>query len=458
MSDYRNPIVVILGHVDHGKTSLLDYIRKSHVVDGESGGITQHTRSFKTGDTNPITFIDTPGHAAFAQMRKRAGKIADIAILIVSAVDGVMPQTIESIKTIQDAQIPMIVAINKIDDSKADSIRTKTQLIEQGVLLEGMGGDIPVVEISAKTGQGIDQLLELISLVWSLNPQVKDTTNSVLGYVLESNLDPKKGAVATLIIKQGVLRIGDNLYTDKLVGKVKNLTTTTGIKINDAGPSEPVEILGLNNQPEVGSLIGTAVVTAEHRPQLVFSKDGLVNFILKTDVYGSLEAIVQNLDKQVGLKLIGTGDVTESDVLLAKSTGSQIIAFSVRIPGSVAKLAEIEHVQIKTFSIIYELLEDVQKTLNLRLNPHMGEQKLGTAIIKARFDMNGEVIMGCQCIEGQLTKGDKVRLKSKEAKIKSLRLGKREVEYVKNGQEFGMVLSSKVDFELSDSIMAYLGV
>lgn len=443
MQQVRPPIVVILGHVDHGKTSLLDALRKTNIAAREAGGITQSTRAFQVND---ITFIDTPGHAAFSAMRTRGGKIADIAILVVSAVDGVMPQTKESIATIKQSGIPMIVAINKMDLPGASADNIKSQLLENEVLVEGYGGDIPTVPVSAKTGLGLPELLEMIHLVSSLNPPQADPAGALECIVLESHLDARRGPIATAIVKNGTLKTGQELFLDTLVGKAKALS------VSPALPSTPVEILGLTSVVPVGSLLSsTAHVqdpTSKVKPQA--SNHTILNVILKADVLGSLEAITFSLPVEVNLVSSSTGEVLESDVLSAASTNSQIIAFNVKVPSSSAKLAETDKVKIHSFNIIYELLD----TLDKLVHPQNLETVVGQAQILAEFKIDALRVAGCKCTSGEISKGDTIKVGDKQVRIKSLKMGKTEVEKVKTGQEFGAVFSPAVDFKVGENIIA----
>jgi len=452
----RPPIVVVLGHVDHGKTSLLDALNKTNIAAREAGGITQSTRAFQLLNANsqlPITFIDTPGHAAFSQMRSRGGQIADIAILVVSAVDGVMPQTKESIETIQAAKIPMIIAINKMDVAGASAEKVKSQLA-------GLG---ETVEISAKTGQGLPELLDLIHLINDLNPAQADPEKPLQAIVLESSLDPRKGSLATLIIKDGTLHQADAIYLgEKLIGKARSLS------VDPALPSTPVEVSGLSEVPPVGSILSTRPSNNTTSPPPLTARPriesenlrggvgggdiepGVFKIILKADVAGSLEAITYSLPPEVKILLSGTGDITESDILTASPLKIKVLGFNVRVSGSTLKLAEIEKVTVKTFNIIYELLDYVDKLVH----PKVTEITTGKAEILAEFKMNGVRIAGCKCTEGQILKGDTVRVEGREVKIKSLHLGKTETEKVKLGQEFGVVFNPYIDFKVGGSIMA----
>lgn len=456
----RPPIVVILGHVDHGKTTLLDYLRQTNLAAREAGGITQHTRSFQIPghDNQLVTFIDTPGHAAFSQMRSRGSRVADLAILIVAGDDGVQPQTMESIDYISKSKTPFIVAITKADLVTADPDRVKTQLAQNSVLVEELGGSVPAVAISSKTGQGIPELLELINLLSSLNPPAADQNASLEVFVLESHLSSQKGPLATVVVQNGTLKVGQELFQSQSIGKVKALTTTSGLKVPSALPSTPVEILGLTTVPPVGSIIfstaqSASVPSSQVSPSAI-RPDGL-NVILKADVAGSLEAIIAGLDPAVNLISSGTGEISEGDVLQARSSGAKIIAFNTKISPSVAKLAEIEKVVLITSDIIYDLFDQLDKLLH----PVSTEQILGQGQIVAEFKINSDRVAGCKCTEGQISKAIPLRLMRSDSvigttKIKSLKTGKTEVSSVKNGVEFGAVFSPYLDFKVGDLIIS----
>ena len=450
----RPPIVVILGHVDHGKTSLLDSLSKTQVMASEVGGITQSTRAFQlpVSGAGAITFIDTPGHQAFAQMRARGGKLADIALLIVAGNDGVMPQTKESITIIQSLNIPYIVVVTKADLPEFNLGRVKTQLAENGVAVEGFGGDVPVVTVSAKTGQGLPELLEVIHLVAQLHPHQGDEKSPLEAVVLESNRDTQRGAVAVVIVKGGVLTVGQDLYLgSQKIGKVKALTDTSGQRVESALPSTPVEILGLTVVPPAGAsiaaLAGTAVVTSIVNAPTAGA--GL-KIVLKADVAGSVEAITQALPAEVVVVTAATGDVVESDVLHAQSIGAVIVSFNVKIPTSVAKLAEIDKVKIYTANIIYELLDTIDKLIH----PQATETITGQAQILAEFKIDNQRVSGARVTQGEIKRGDIVRIGNKEARIKSLRIAKTEMELVKVDQEFGAIFSPAIDFKVGDRIIA----
>jgi translation initiation factor IF-2 len=464
----RPPIVVILGHVDHGKTTLLDFLRHSHVAAREAGGITQNISSFQfrpkadqplAEDT--ITFIDTPGHEAFSQMRRRGSGVADIAVLVVAADDGVKPQTRQSIEFIKNSQIPFIVAINKSDVPTADADRVKTQLTEENVVVEDFGGDVPCVVISAKTGKNISELLELIHLVASLNPKEADLSAPLELVVLESKMDSRKGPLAAVVVKNGQLQVGQELFQDVSLGRVKNLLNSDGQPIKTAVPSEPIEILGLSQLVEVGSIISSLpIIMSVKAVSGIYSASStnLPNLIIRADVAGSLEAILNGLKDRVNIISSGTGDVIENDVLMAHTSGAQVLGFNLKVSGSITKLAETEKVTLKFFSIIYELFQYVDELLN----PKNTETITGKATVLADFKINSDRIAGCRCTEGFFEKSAHIKVLRGdnlvgETRIKSLQQGKTAVERVKTGIEFGAVFSPHVDFKIGDAIIATIG-
>jgi len=468
MIQKRPPIVVILGHVDHGKTTLLDHLRSTDVASHEAGGITQATRSFqlntskilknKSATSETITFIDTPGHAAFGQMRSRGSKIADIALLIIASNDGVMPQTKESLEFINAAGIPFIVVFTKSDLPEANPDRIKTQLTELNVVVEDLGGPISSVSVSAKKGTGIPDLLELINLMAEMNPPQADPDGQLELLVLESRLDSKKGPLASVIVKNGTLSISQALFQSDTVGKVKALADSDGLALSSATPSQPVEILGLSIVPAVGSVItgsptlsSASQVSDSHK-----SNSAILNLILRADVAGSLEAILSQLSPEINIISAATGDISETDIYSAQTSKAKIVGFNVRIPNSVAKLAEVDKVTIFTFDIIYELLDKLDEILH----PKIKEIILGKAVISAEFKINADRVAGCRCSEGAIRKSDTIRVLRGDAvlgevRLKSLKSGKKDIESVKTGQEFGAVFSPFIDFKPSDIIIAY---
>ncbi|MCD8484474.1 translation initiation factor IF-2 [Candidatus Woesebacteria bacterium] len=455
----RPPVVAILGHVDHGKTSLLDYIRQAHVAAGEAGGITQHIGAYQAEyNGQPITFIDTPGHAAFSEMRSRGAAATDIAILVVAADDGVKPQTIESIKYIRNAGVPMIVAINKIDLPDASPETVKAQLTEQEIYVTGYGGDTEVVEISAKEGLGIDNLLETILTLGEILELQADPDAPFKGVVIESSRDKFRGSLATVLVKQGTLHGRDPLYTDAVDGSVRTMEDATGTKFEAVGPSQAVEITGFNEVPAVGSIVTVEPQEAVQKDmgpatldlsQFLESDEQKLRVIVKADVAGSLEAVLGSLpDKNLEVVADGIGDISESDIQLAETSGARIIGFNVKASGSMKKLAQRLGVKVATYRIIYELIEEVEKAISRMLAPDQLEEVTGEAQVLKIFEMRGEVILGCKIVSGIMRKNDLVRLKREdtavyEGKITSIKQGKTDLDSIEEDQECGIVVATK---------------
>ncbi len=469
----RPPIVAVLGHVDHGKTTLLDTIRKSNVAARESGGITQHIGAYQIvvgKDNKKITFIDTPGHEAFTKMRSRGAEIADFAILVVAATDGVQPQTIESIKIIKAANIPIIVALNKTDLPEADADKVKQQLAKHEVLVEGFGGDVVLVPVSAKTGKGVPELLDVILLLSEMREVSGDPNAPLTAIIVEAKQDKHRGPLATVIVKTGTLKVGQTVYAESVTGRVRNLRSDTGESVVAALPSTPVEIMGWQEVPPVGATVSETksqtLAPAETRaatydlslPQLDETKK--LKLILKTDVAGSLEAIKANLPKNVELVATGVGEVMGSDVLLAKSTGAFIIGFNTKAGGSVTKLAQLEKVRIKFYTLIYQLLEELTEVIELLNEPAAQDQTLGEAKILAEFMSGTERIAGCRVSSGRIARGDLVKIMrtAKEigrARVKTMKQGKSDAPKTEMGGECGVVFDKKLDFKIGDLIIAY---
>lgn len=418
----RPPVVVVLGHVDHGKTTVLDKIREANVVARESGGITQHVGAYTvTHNGKTLTFLDTPGHEAFSAMRSRGAKVADVAVLVVAADDGVKPQTRESIEAIQSADIPFVVAINKVDKNNADIERTKTELTEAGVLLEGWGGDVPNVEISAKQGQGIPELLELIALVGEMAELTGDGEKSAEGVVVESSRDTQRGAVVTLLVKNGTLRVGDIVAAGAVTGKIKAMENFTGKAMKEAGPSIPAVVLGFNDVPRVGDVFrvmedeGAALEAAKEEAsyrefeQLIAGEkpqEELV-MVLKADVLGSLEAIVDEFKKLkndvVALRIAGadTGEISENDVKRAAAVGAVVVGFRVKVKTSVSMFAERQGVQVASFDVIYELIDFVKQAMQGKAPKEVKREELGEVTLLATFQKD----LPKQVVGGKVRKG-----------------------------------------------------
>lgn len=473
----RPPVVAIMGHVDHGKTTLLDYIRKSKIAEKEHGGITQHIGAYQiTQDGKTITFIDTPGHEAFSAMRARGATVTDIVILVVAADDGVMPQTKESIAHIKAAQVPMIVAINKMDAPGANIDRVKKGLSEAGVLVEDYGGDVVSVPISAKTGQGVNDLLEMINLVAEMAELEDENNKPFEGVVIESGLDKFRGPVVTILVKKGKLKTSDQIKSSSASGKVKSLINSNGEQIKEATTATPVEVLGFEKVPGVGEkvqLINAEDTVAEQisidkkdpLQKLAHSGKTQINLIIKADVAGSLEAIVAAIeslnDEERKINIIHkeTGDITDSDILLAASTKSLIISFNVRISKAVDKLAEEEKVLIRSYSIIYELLDELKEGLEVLVDAKR-EKILGQGQIIAVFDTSHGKIAGTKVTNERLARNDRVRISRGDAeigttRIKSIRHLQKEINSAKAGEECGLLLENFNLFEKGDSVVAF---
>ncbi|EKD32167.1 MAG: translation initiation factor IF-2 [uncultured bacterium] len=472
----RPPVVAVLGHVDHGKTTLLDHIRKSNVAAREHGGITQHIGAYQiTLKDRKITFIDTPGHEAFAKMRSRGAVASDIAILVVAADDSVKPQTVESITQIKAAGVPIIVAINKIDLPGANVDKVKSDLAKVGVQVEGFGGDIPFTQLSAKTGKGIPELLDLILLVSEMNDLKSDSKAPFESVIIETKIDKGKGLVATLIVKQGSLAVGTPLFEGaKNIGRVRALINEKGERLDVLNPGDPAEVLGFSKLPSIGALVHESAQAEKQILQAQVPARDLAGFmaamaeadkkkltiLLKADTAGSLEAIVASLPKdRVVIVRRDLGDITEADILDAKSSKAFVVGFNVKAAPSIEKLARTEKVVYRTYTIIYELLKelgDVVEGLEEILAP---ERELGIGQIIAEFPYENLRVAGTKVLSGRLARGDTVKIVRKEeevarGKIKSMKKVKEEVNKVEEGADCGILFDKKVDFELGDAIIA----
>jgi len=491
----RPPVVTIMGHVDHGKTLLLDYIRKSNIIGGESGGITQHIGAYYVkSDDGDIVFLDTPGHEAFTAMRARGAEVTDIIVLVVAADDGVMPQTREAIDHARAAEIPIVVAINKIDKPDADSEKVKRDLASVGVATEDWGGETLFAQISAKTGQGVDDLLNLILLQTEMLELRANPDKVAKGTVIEAKLDRSKGSAATILIKNGTLRPGDQFICGEHYGRVRAMNNHRGMKMNEAGPSMPVEIYGISGVPMAGDKFivvqdeKTAKQISEHRKRMVREKetgkrdlvslDDLferikegeikeLNIVLKTDVQGSLEALSDLLVKQstneVKLKIIhmATGTITESDVMLASASNAIIIGFSVRANPRVTEIAKKEKIDIRYYDVIYDALKDIRAAMTGLLEPIYEENIIGRAYIKEIFHVpKVGAVAGCQVSDGHIERNANVRLLRDDVvvfdgKIASLRRFKEDVKEVQSGYECGIGLENYNDIKPGDVFEVY---
>lgn len=478
------PVVAVLGHVDHGKTSLLDALRKSNIADREHGGITQKigASSIETvheGKKRSITFIDTPGHEAFSNMRSRGAMAADVAILVVAATDGIMPQTRESIRLIQNSGVPFVVALTKADLPTKNPERVKQQLLGENVLLEGLGGDVPIIEVSAKTGLNLKELLDLILLVQEMSETTEEqkpsSSGKLKGIVIESKLDPKSGPKATVIIKNGTLSVRDEVTADSAEGKIRTLITDKGTQVKEATVGDAVEVLGFTSVPPVGSVVEKKGETQPKAPDQVQQKassnelTGLealfaensnkLPIILVADTQGSLEAITVALGDEVKVIEQKTGDITERDILLAKSTGALVLGFNLKVGSNVSKLAHEEKVLVRSYTIIYEMLDELRDVLEGR-RLQVLEDILGTAEVLASFPYEKTKVLGIKVREGRVARGDKIRLirgetPLGEAIITSVRQGKNVVSKVEEGNEAGIVLNPLLDFTIGDMIICH---
>lgn len=475
MNKKAQPVIVVLGHVDHGKTTLLDAVRGSHVADREAGGITQKIGAFQTEfKKKKLTFIDTPGHEAFAKLRARGASIADLAILVVSAADGVQDQTVESIAHIKAAQIPYLVAITKIDMPNISLEKVKRQLSTRGVQTEEYGGETVVVPVSAKTKQGLDELLDMVLLLheMALSEKKADAFDNLSAYliVLEAFVDSKKGPVIHAVIKKGVFSAGNELIIENVRGKIRALFNEQGVKMTQALAGEPVEILGFTKIPPVGAIGVLALEEKKMIEILGKTQNNQVQeekektektfpIILRADSAGSLEAIQNCLPPAINVLFASTGNPTESDILLAKTVKGVVIGFNTKIDKSIAKLAETEKVFLKTYDIVYELLAELSD-LAASLNEVLATEKIiGKAQVIQIFTGTKDKIAGCKVLEGKLKIADKIKVEREgevigEARIKSLKVFKKDVVKVTGGEECGIVLDFELDFRLKDVIIA----
>src|SRR5215210_7105080 len=493
----RAPVVTIMGHVDHGKTSLLDAVRETEVAEGEAGGITQHIGAYQVRhEGRPITFLDTPGHEAFTAMRARGGQVADIAVIVVAADHGVMPQTREAIDHAKAAEVPMLVAVNKIDKEGAQPDRVRTEMTNLGLQPEEWGGEIMFVDVSAKTKQNLDELMESILLVAEVEELKANPDATASGQVIESKLDPGRGAVVTVLVQRGTLRIGDALVAGAHWGRVRAMHDFHGTRVKEAGPSMPVEVLGFHSVPEAGEFV--RVVENDRRArqlageratrlkleqqarrsgkkmslETIFDQQrgALVNelaLVLKADVSGSLEAFEDEIaklpqsDVQVTVVRSGVGGITESDVNLAAASDAVVLGFNVRPVGEAAALAEREGVEIRSYSVIYRAIDELRDAMQGMLAPEEVEENVGTAEVRAIFRASRVgTIAGSMVTDGTIRRGGKVRLVRDgtvvyDGEIASLRRVNDDVREVSSGFECGIVLANYADIKEGDQIEAY---
>ncbi|WP_414697071.1 translation initiation factor IF-2 [Peptacetobacter sp. AB845] len=491
----RPPVVTVMGHVDHGKTSLLDAIRKTNVTKGEAGGITQHIGASEVKiNGQKIVFLDTPGHEAFTSMRARGAQVTDIAILVVAADDGIMPQTVEAINHAKAAEVPLIVAINKIDKDGANPDRVKQELSEHGLLVEDWGGDVIAVPVSAKKNIGIDHLLEMVLLVAEMEELKANPDKRAVGTVIEAQLDKGRGPVATVLVQGGTLRVGDPIVAGVASGKVRAMINSKGKRVKVAGPSTAVEILGLSDVPQGGDQFvevpsdKVARSIAEKRQQQqreemlkssqrlslddLFNQmnDGLkeLNIVIKADVQGSVQAVKQSLERlsndEVQVKAIhgGVGAITETDVLLAAASNAIIIGFNVRPVSGAESLAEKENVDMRTYTIIYKAIEDIQAAMCGMLDPDIVDEDTGKAEIRETYRISGVgTVAGCYVTNGKIYRNCKARIVRDgiivhECELAALRRFKDDVKEVAEGYECGMSFVNYNDIKEGDIVEAYI--
>ncbi|MFC1663954.1 translation initiation factor IF-2 [Patescibacteria group bacterium] len=479
----RPPVVVVLGHVDHGKSSILEAIKDLKITEKEAGGITQHIGAYEVEHQGKkITFIDTPGHEAFSQMRSRGAKVADIAILVVAAEEGIKVQTKEAISHIKKAGIPIIVAINKMDKPEANPEKIKKQLEKEDILVEKLGGKIPSIELSAKTSKGISDLLEIILLVAEMENLKGDISKDAQGVVIEAYLDTLRGPIATLLLQNGILKKGDIVGTFSAVGKIKNLEDFQGASIEKTLPSMPVIVLGFENVPKIGerfkvfsdvefakSYLQEKEKLLPRSPEVILAEEGkkVLNLIIKVDVLGSLEAIegvLKNLPQEkVLLRILKSevGEVNESDLKLAKGAKAKILAFRVKTKKNIQELAERQKIRIITFDIIYELVEGARTLMEKSLTPEIVRQDLGKfkTLVDFWAEKNRQIVGG-KVIEGEVTKGTKIEIfrgeeKIGKGKLVNLQINKKDVDRVAKGQECGILYEGEEKIEQGDTLVIY---
>lgn len=492
----RPSVVTIMGHVDHGKTTLLDSIRNTKVTEGEAGGITQHIGAYQVVENGKkITFLDTPGHAAFTTMRARGAKITDITILVVAADDGVMPQTVEAINHAKAAEVPIIVAVNKMDKEAANADRVMQELTEHGLVSEAWGGDTIFVPLSAKTGEGIDNLLEMILLVGEVEEYKANPNRKAVGTVIEAQLDKGRGSVATLLVQNGTLKIGDPIVVGNTFGRVRAMVNDKGRRVKEAGPSTPVEITGLNDVPQagdrfvvfedektarqVGEVRAQTALAAQRGEKSIVSLETLfdqlkqgemkdLNIILKADVQGSAEAVAASLQKidveGVNIKIIhsGAGAINESDISLAAASNAIVIGFNVRPDVNAKRAAEAEKVDVRLHRIIYKVIEEIEAAMKGMLDPEFQEKIIGQAEIRQTFKVSKVgTIAGSYVTDGKITRDSGIRLIRNgvvtfEGNIDALKRFKDDVKEVAQGYECGITIKNFNDVKEGDIIEAYV--
>lgn len=484
----RPPVIAVMGHVDHGKSALLDYIRNTNVVDSEAGGITQHVSAYEVeheheGTIKRITFLDTPGHEAFAKIRARGASVADIAILVVSAEEGVKPQTLDALGAIKKTGIPFVVAINKIDKPNADLNRVKSSLVENEIYIEGMGGDIPFNEVSAKTGQGISELLDTLLLVAELEELSGDTSLPAEGIVIEAHRDPKKGVAATLVIKNGTLKSGEYIVADSALAPVRIFENFEGKSIQEAGFSSPIRIIGFDSLPSVGSSfrayqrkkdaeLAKSVKSQTRQTMVSLSEEDerhLIPLVIKADATGTLEAIAHELEKLSNERIVistileGVGNVSESDMqtAIASQHDVLVIAFNVGIDSSAKEIAMQNKTEVHSFNIIYKLSEWLDEVIKARIPKMEVDEEVGSAKILMYFSsVKNKYVIGGKVKSGKIIKGGKVHIKRLneligEGTIKGLQSGKQSADTISVGDEFGAQIESPIPLEAGDIIECF---
>ena len=491
-SRFNPPVVTVLGHVDHGKTTLLDAIRKTNIAERESGGITQKIGASKIefindGQKRQITFIDTPGHEAFSQMRGRGAQAADIGLLVVASTEGIKPQTKESISVLKEAKIPFIVVLTKSDLPEKNPEKVKQQLLKENVKIEGYGGDIPVIEVSAKTSTNIKELLGLILLVFEMKEKdqvsEKDQFKAV---VIESKQDPRSGPLATIVIKNGLLSVRDEIVCEDISGRVRTIIDDKGERLNSATIGDAVEVLGFDKAPNVGGIVvikGGPVSsfppasapsslsssnevravgspsTAATPPLFNEKEEPILSIVICADTLGSLEAIINALPAEINVAKQKTGDITPADVIFAKSVKGIVLGFNIKIKPDIMKLARTEKILVKNYSLIYELIDEIKDVLEGK-QISAQEEIYGTAKILASFPFEKTTVLGIKVMDGRIAKGDKTRLVRGdeiigESTITSLRQDKTQISKSEKGSEAGVILSPFLDFTIGDMLISH---
>lgn len=457
MKTKRQPIVVVLGHVDHGKTSLLDVLRQTSVFESEVGGITQSIGAsvVQTKDGKKITFIDTPGHAAFSAMRSRGSKLADIALLIVDGSDGVKPQTKEAITQIREVDIPFIVVITKTDLPSASVDVCLGELEKEGILFEGKGGQTPYLGVSAKKKEGLNELLDLINLLSEVNDIQGNSEAELEAVVIETSMD-RGGNMASVVVRNGTLKVGDEIYAGNSKSKIKALFDDKTKSVKEVLPGEPCKILGFASIPEIGAILTNKLIEVTNDEKQMSKKidKDKIPLYLKANNAGSLEALITSIPPEFTIVESSVGDVSESDVLNAKANDARIFVFESKISGSCKKLAEMDKVEIERFEIIYELLERLNEIVKSGL-----VEFLGKAEIVASFPFNDKKVAGCKMLSGRIEKTGDIRLFRGEAKVGkikvlSIKKQKQEVSGVSQGEEFGILFTPQLDFQTGDMLVS----